>query len=87
MRTTLDIDADVLEIAKGMAQGRKVSVGKALSDLARRGANTPIPLIEKSGVYVIPKDIEGGPFGPEEVQAALDGEQRDILRSLTGSGR
>ena len=82
MRTTLDIDADVLEIAKGMARGRKLSVGKALSDLARRGARTPIRLIERSGVYVIPKQIEGGPFGPEDVQAALESEDQDTLRTF-----
>jgi len=82
MRTTLDIDGDVLELARGMAQGRSVSIGKALSDLARRGAKTPIKLIERNGVYVIPKDIAGGPFGPEEVQAALDSEHRGSLRSF-----
>jgi len=80
MRTTLDIDADILELAKGMAQGRRVSIGKALSDLARRGAKAPIQLIEQNGVYVIPKDIEGGPFGPEEVQAALDSGHQGALR-------
>jgi hypothetical protein len=82
VRTTLDIDADVLEIAKGMAQGRKISVGKALSDLARRGARTLVPLIEKSGVYVIPREVEGGSFGPADVQNALESEPLNALRSF-----
>lgn len=35
MRTTLDIDPDILGIAKELAAQRRVSAGKVLSDLAR----------------------------------------------------
>lgn len=41
MRTTLSIDDDLLAAAKSLAQARSVSVGRVLSDLARRGLNTP----------------------------------------------
>ena len=37
MRTTLDIDEDVLLAAKSVSRQRGVSTGKALSELARRG--------------------------------------------------
>ena len=37
MRTTLNIDDDVLAAAKRLAELRTVSVGRVLSDLARRG--------------------------------------------------
>lgn len=37
MRTTLDIDADVLQVAKELATKEKRSAGAVLSDLARRG--------------------------------------------------
>ena len=37
MRTTLDIDDDVLFAAKDLAAVEKQSAGKALSDLARAG--------------------------------------------------
>lgn len=37
MRTTLDIDADVLQTAKEMAAKEKRSAGAVISDLARRG--------------------------------------------------
>lgn len=36
MRTTLDIDDDVLAAAKAMSQRQQVSAGKALSNLARQ---------------------------------------------------
>jgi hypothetical protein len=35
MRTTLDIDADILGIAKELAHQRKTSAGKVISELAR----------------------------------------------------
>lgn len=35
MRTTLDIENDVLEAARELARRQKTSVGKTLSDLAR----------------------------------------------------
>ena len=40
MRTTLNIDEDILEAAKSIAEQRNLSVGAALSDLARRGVRT-----------------------------------------------
>lgn len=42
MRTTLTIDDDVLALAQAVARARKVSTGKALSDLARRGHRAAI---------------------------------------------
>jgi hypothetical protein len=35
VRTTLDIDEDILTYAKEMARHRKVSTGKVISDLVR----------------------------------------------------
>ncbi len=37
MRTTLDIDADVLGIAKELASQRGTNAGKVISELARKG--------------------------------------------------
>ncbi len=37
MRTTLDIDDDVLQAAKELAEARGTSAGKVLSALARKG--------------------------------------------------
>ena len=37
MRTTLNIDDEILEVARSLADERNTSVGAALSDLARRG--------------------------------------------------
>ncbi|MGH6923021.1 MAG: CopG family transcriptional regulator [Propylenella sp.] len=37
MRTTLDIDEDILEAAKELATAERSTAGKVLSDLARKG--------------------------------------------------
>ena len=37
MRTTVDIDEDVLSAARSWAEFNRVSLGKALSQMARRG--------------------------------------------------
>lgn len=41
MRTTLDIDDDVLQAAREYARRSKVSIGQALTQLARAGLNRP----------------------------------------------
>jgi hypothetical protein len=41
MRTTLDIDDDVLLAAKERARKEKISTGAALTQLARAGLNQP----------------------------------------------
>ncbi len=61
MRTTLQIDDDVFAIAKARAQARSESVGKALSELARKGvrAETPVKrvgpgLVSAAHLEIIP---------------------------------
>jgi hypothetical protein len=56
MRTTLDIDEDVLESAKELAARRGTTAGRVLSELARRAlashARSPR---KRNGVPVLPK--------------------------------
>lgn len=54
MRTTLTIADDVLEAAKAIAQESGVSVGDALSDLARRSLQTPKSEGTRNGVPLLP---------------------------------
>jgi len=43
MRTTVDLDEDVLRTAKQLARENEQSLGRVLSDLARRGLKPPTP--------------------------------------------
>jgi hypothetical protein len=76
MRTTLDIEPDVLDLAKSLAEARRMSVGKAVSWLARRGAQAHVPLAMRNGFAVFPIPDSDARFGPDEVQAALDAEDQ-----------
>ena len=63
MRTTLDIDEDVLNAAKEIAAVRGSSAGKVLSELARKGlAPTEKGLVStRNGVPVMPSRGAGAP--------------------------
>jgi Arc/MetJ family transcription regulator len=52
MRTTLTLDDDVMEAAARRAALLKVSLGKAVSDLARRGLGVAPPVREEDGLVV-----------------------------------
>jgi hypothetical protein len=74
MRTTVDLDADVLEAARHLAKTRRTSIGKALSELARRGAAAHKPVVLRDGFCVFEAPSGTPQFGPDEVRAALDEE-------------
>lgn len=72
MRTTLDIDDDVLKLGKQLAAGRKIPLGKALSELARRGARLEVQ--NRNGFHVFAVEPDVPRFGPAEVEAGLSSE-------------
>jgi hypothetical protein len=60
MRTTISLDDDVFEMVKRYAQARSMALGKALSELARRGADAPVKAHKVNGLVVfdLPEDTE-----------------------------
>jgi hypothetical protein len=54
MRTTVDLDEDVLQAAKELAALRKSTAGKVLSELARRGLDSPRSARVRNGVPLLP---------------------------------
>jgi len=72
MRTTLDVEDDVLLAAKEIARRRRVSVGKALSDLARQALVGPAIGASRNGVPLFPIQPGAGVVTPELVRQLLD---------------
>lgn len=70
MRTTVRIDDDVYRAAASLAAERKSTVGKVLSELARRGLAPPAKVRERGGfpVFDVPEDAP--PITPEMVREA-----------------
>ena len=51
MRTTLDIDDDVLLAVKDAAVREKLTIGRMISKIVRK-AMTPAPMVSRNGVLV-----------------------------------
>ncbi len=58
MRTTLNLDEDVLQFVKGYAEDRSIPLGKAVSELVRRGvtAERPFHMVNGLAVFDLPPD-------------------------------
>lgn len=61
MRTTLDLDPDVLQAAKELAEARGTTAGKMLSELARKGLESPRATKVRNGVPLMPRRPSGSP--------------------------
>jgi hypothetical protein len=54
MRTTLDLDDDVLQAAKEIAELRQKTTGQVLSELARKALQPTRPSRVRNGVPLLP---------------------------------
>lgn len=61
MRTTLDVDDDVLQAAKEIAENRGTTAGRVLSDLARKALTPTGRDRERNGVPLMPRRPKGSP--------------------------
>jgi hypothetical protein len=62
VRTTLDIDDDVLQAAKEIAASRRLTAGQVLSELARKGLEPAAEQARlRNGVPLLPRRPTGRP--------------------------
>lgn len=74
MRTTLNIEDDVLRAVRSLADERQTSLGEVVSDLLRR-ALAPEPRTSyRDDVPVFQVGERASPITPEMVREALDDE-------------
>lgn len=69
MRTTLDVADDVLAAARTLAAERQISIGTALSDIARQGLRAR-RLAEEGFVTTFKVDEDAAPITPAMVREA-----------------
>lgn len=74
MRTTLDIDDDVLQAAKELAQARKKTTGQVLSELARKALEPSGKIRVRNGVPLLPHRPGAPVMTVEDVERLLDEE-------------
>lgn len=53
MRTTLSLDDDLVPHVKTYAESRDITVGKAVSELVRRGLHAPLRTRVVNGFHVV----------------------------------
>ena len=75
MRTTLSIDDDVLEAARALAEQSRRSIGKVISDLARRGLKPRAEYRTRGGVPCFKVSENARPFTPSAVRQVLDDDE------------
>lgn len=75
VRTTVDLDEDLLRVAKALAQEREQSLGHVLSDLVRRGLQPTGKGNARHGVIpILPRKAGAGPVTSQAVKELLEAE-------------
>ena len=73
VRTTLDLDPDVLQAAKELAAVRGTTAGKVISDLVRKALEPADTAKVRNGVPLMPRRPAGSPpITVEFVEDVLD---------------
>jgi hypothetical protein len=68
MRTTLSLDDDVFRLAKAYADNRSLALGKAVSELVRRGFAAPVKTRVVNGLVVFDVPENSAPVTSELVK-------------------
>jgi len=68
MRTTLSLDDDLIPQVKTYAESRDITVGKAVSELVRRGLHAPIRTRVVNGFHVIELPSESPSVTTEHIR-------------------
>ena len=75
MRTTLSLDDDVFDLVKTYADNRSLAMGKAVSELVRRGLSAPVKTRAVNGLVVFDVPPDSGRVTSELVKR-LESEER-----------
>jgi hypothetical protein len=68
MRTTLSLDDDVFREAKVYAESRDIALGKAVSELVRRGLQAPLQTRVVNGFHIVELPPGSPPVSSEDVR-------------------
>jgi hypothetical protein len=74
MRTTLNLDDEVCEVLKRYAEARSITVGKAASELVRRGLEAPMQTRMVNGFCTVVLPPDSPKVTTEHVKRLLEDE-------------
>ena len=78
MRTTVDLDDDVLRVAKSLAHQRRQSLGRVISEYFRLALRRPVespPAEVRNGVPLLPRREGSQAVTPELVKELLETDE------------
>ena len=83
MRTTLDIDEDILAATKELARRQRLSMGRVVSQLLRQGlAGQGLPVANADSAQASAFPVTG--FRPFPARQLVTNDQIDALREAEG---
>ena len=74
MRTTLNLDEDVAQIAKAYAADRNLSIGAAVSILVKQGIAAPMPTRVLNGLTIFDPPSDSPVVTAQHVKDLMDSE-------------
>ena len=74
MRTTLNLDDDAVKILREYSQTRSLALGKAASELVRKGVNAPVEVRLVNGFWTVVLPKGGKKITTEQVKRLLEDE-------------
>jgi hypothetical protein len=74
MRTTLNLDDDVVELLKDYAESRSVALGRAASELVRKGLAAPVQTRIINGFHAVVLPANSPKITSEKVKELLEDE-------------
>ena len=72
MRTTLSLDPEILQAARQIAAARRTSIGKIISELARKGLEGAAKSTKRKGFPVFHVPVGARPLTIADVRADED---------------
>jgi hypothetical protein len=75
MRTTINLDDDVLDVVKNYAEKRSLALGRAVSELVRRGLGAPPKTRVVNGLVVFDVSDDNEAVTSEQVKR-LEADER-----------
>ncbi|HEX5234902.1 MAG TPA: hypothetical protein VFW25_06175 [Silvibacterium sp.] len=82
MRVTINLDDDALEYVDLFAQGRRMSRGRAVSELVRRGYNRPLVTHMVNGLHVITVPPDSPRVTLERIKEAEEKDDIEYARKF-----
>jgi hypothetical protein len=72
MRTTVDLDQDLLRVARHLAEERGETLGQVLSDLIRRGLRPEVSAVRRGVIPTLPRKPGARPVTSRMVKELLE---------------